>query len=109
MINAVTGLHSGPESLECEPQKERRKRMTVTEVTQSEFIEAVLTDISLSDAIVDGLEERIVRLEELVASRGIRRLRVRRRLSRSLRESVRPFAGRSFTEARYEAVSTEAL
>lgn len=83
--------------------------MTVTQVTQSEFIEAVLTDIGLSDAIMDGLEERIARLEELAASRGIQRLRVRRQFSRSLRESVRPFAGRSFTEARYEAVSTEGL
>ena len=71
------------------------------------FVRAVLDDARYTDSLMDALEARVVALEEVAAARGIRRLSTAWRLGRSLRASVRPFPGRSFTDRRYEAASTE--
>lgn len=67
----------------------------------------VFEDIALTDSLVDALEDRVMALEEIVAARGIGRLRAARRLGRSLRASIRHLPGRSFAERRSEAASTE--
>lgn len=72
-----------------------------------DFIRAVLDDVGLTDSLMDALEARVIALEEVAAAQGIRRLSLAWRLGRSLRASVRNFAGRSFAERRYEAASTE--
>jgi hypothetical protein len=71
------------------------------------FVRAVLDDAKLTDALMDALETRIIALEEVAATRCIRRLSTAWRLARSLRASVRYFPGRSFRERRIEAASTE--
>jgi hypothetical protein len=71
------------------------------------FVRAVLDDSRYTDLLMDALEARVIALEEVAAARGIRRLSTAWRLGRSLRASIRHFTGRSFTERRYEAASTE--
>ena len=71
------------------------------------FVRAVLDDAKLTDALMDALEARVIALEEVAAARGIRRLSAAWRLGRKLRASVRYLPGRSFTERRFEAASTE--
>jgi hypothetical protein len=71
------------------------------------FVRAVIDDARYNDLLMDAFEARVVALEEVAAARAIRRLRAARRLGRSLRASVRHFAGRSFTDRRYEAAATE--
>jgi hypothetical protein len=70
------------------------------DVLSRQFMRAILDDTRYTDEYLDALEARIVALEELVATRGLNRLRATRRLAQ-----VRPFAGRSFTQARFEAFS----
>jgi hypothetical protein len=71
------------------------------------FVRAVLDDAKLTDALMEALEARVIALEEVAAARGVRRLSASRRLGRKLRASVRHFPGRSFTERRFDAASTE--
>lgn len=71
------------------------------------FVRAVLDDARYTDLLMDALETRVVVLEEVAAARGIRRLTAAWRLGRSLRSSIRHFTGRSFSERRCEAASTE--
>ena len=71
------------------------------------FVRAVLDDAKLTDALMEALEVRVIALEEVAAARGIRRLSAAWRLGRKLRASVRYFPGRSFTERRFDAASTE--
>ncbi len=71
------------------------------------FVRAVLDDAKLTDALMEALEARVIALEEVAAARGIRRLSASWRLGRKLRASVRHFPGRSFTERRFDAASTE--
>jgi hypothetical protein len=71
------------------------------------FVRAVLDDAKLTDALMEALEARVIALEEVAAARGIRRLSAAWRLGRTLRASVRYFPGRSFTERRFDAASTE--
>jgi len=71
------------------------------------FVRAVLDDAKMTDALMDALEARIIALEEVAAARGIRRLSAAWRLGRKLRASVRYLPGRSFTERRVDAASTE--
>lgn len=71
------------------------------------FVRAVLDDARYTDLLMDALEARVVALEEVAAARGIRHLKAAWRLGRSLRASVRHFTGRSFSERRCEAASTE--
>jgi hypothetical protein len=71
------------------------------------FVRAVLDDAKLTDALMEALEARVIALEEVAAARGIRRLTASWRLGRKLRASVRHFPGRSFTERRFDAASTE--
>jgi hypothetical protein len=71
------------------------------------FVRAVLDDAKLTDALMEALEARVIALEEVAAARGIRRLSASWRLGRKLRASVRYFPGRSFTERRFDAASTE--
>ena len=71
------------------------------------FVRAVLDDAKLTDALMEALEARVIALEEVAAARGIRRLSAAWRLGRKLRASVRYFPGRSFTERRIDAASTE--
>ena len=73
------------------------------------FVRAVLDDARYTDSLLDLLEARLVALEEVAAARGVRRQALATRLGRVLRDSVRPFAGRSFAERRREAVTTEWL
>jgi hypothetical protein len=73
----------------------------------SGFVRAVLDDAKLTDALMEALEARVIALEEVAAARGIRRLSASWRLGRKLRASVRYFPGRSFTERRFDAASTE--
>jgi hypothetical protein len=73
------------------------------------FVRAVLDDARYTDSILDLLEARLVALEEVAAARGVRRLALAARLGRALRDSVRPFAGRSFAERRREAVTVDWL
>jgi hypothetical protein len=75
----------------------------------SGFVQAVLDDARYTDSILDLLEARLVALEEVAAARGVRRLALAARLGRALRDSVRPFAGRSFSERRREAVTVDWL
>lgn len=72
-----------------------------------DFVRAVLDDVGLTDSLMDALEARVIALEEVAAARGVRRLSLTWRLGRSLRASVRNFAGCSFAERRYEAASAE--
>ena len=71
------------------------------------FVRAVLDDAKYTDALMEALEARVIALEEVAAARGIRRLSAAWRLGRTLRASVRYFPGRSFTERRFDAASTE--
>jgi hypothetical protein len=71
------------------------------------FVRAVLDDAKLTDALMEALEERVIALEEVAAARGVRRLTAAWRLRRKLLASVRYFPGRSFTERRFDAASTE--
>jgi hypothetical protein len=71
------------------------------------FVRAVLDDSRYTDLLMDALEARVIALEEVAAARGIRRLSTAWRLGRSLRASIRHFTGRSFSERRCEAASTE--
>jgi hypothetical protein len=71
------------------------------------FVRAVLDDAKLTDALMEALEARVIALEEVAAARGIRRLSAAWRLGRKLRASIRYFPGRSFTERRFDAASTE--
>ena len=71
------------------------------------FVRAVLDDAKLTDALMEALEARVIALEEVAAARGIRRLSAAWRLGRKLRASVQHFPGRSFTERRFDAASTE--
>ena len=73
------------------------------------FVRAVLDDARYTDSILDLLEARLVALEEVAAARGVRRLALASRLGRVLRDSVVPFAGRSFAERRREAVTVDWL
>jgi hypothetical protein len=71
------------------------------------FVRAVLDDAKLTDALMEALEARVIALEEVAAARGIRHLSASWRLGRKLRASVQHFPGRSFTERRFDAASTE--
>ena len=72
-----------------------------------EFVRATLEEARMNDALIDALEARVVALEEVIAARGMRRLRAAWRLGRALRASVRHIPGRSFAERRFEAAATE--
>lgn len=65
------------------------------------------TDQLVTDSLMDMLENRIVRLEEVAAARWPRRLLLARRLRRELRASVRYVPGDTFTDRRGEAVGSE--
>lgn len=65
------------------------------------------TDQLATDSLLDMLEDRIARLEEVAAARWPRRLLLARRLRRELRASVRYVPGDTFTDRRAEAVGTE--
>lgn len=73
------------------------------------FVRAVLDDASYTDSLMDALEARLVALEEVAAGRGVRRLILLWRLGRTLRASIRPYAGHSFAQRRCEAVTIEWL
>jgi hypothetical protein len=71
------------------------------------FVRAGLNDAKYTDALMEALEARVIALEEVAAARGIRRLTAAWRLGRKLRASVRYLPGRSFTQRRFDAASTE--
>jgi hypothetical protein len=71
------------------------------------FVRAVLDDSKYTDELMEALEKRVIALEEVAAARGFRRLSAAWRLGRTLRASVRYIPGRSFTERRFDAASTE--
>ncbi len=73
------------------------------------FVRAVIDDASYTDSLLDLLEARLVALEQIAAARGVRRVALASRLGRALRDSVRPFAGRSFAERRREAATVDWL
>jgi hypothetical protein len=73
------------------------------------FVRAILTDARYTDSLLDALGTRLIALEEVAAARGPRRLLLAWRLAKALRASVRPFAGCSFAERRWEAVAVEWL
>jgi hypothetical protein len=56
---------------------------------------------------MDVLEDRVAAIEEVLAAKGLGRLRAAWRLARMLRRSVGPFAGGSFADRRREAVSAD--
>src|SRR5258708_3063938 len=71
------------------------------------FVRAVLDDAKYTDALMEALEARVIALEEVAAARGIRRISAAWRLARNLPPSSRYFPGRTFTERRFDAASTE--
>lgn len=73
------------------------------------FVRAVLDYARYTDSLMDALETRLAALEEVAAARWPRRLVLALQLRRSLRASVRSFAGSSFAQRRREAVSAEWL
>ncbi len=83
------------------------REVTAGDALPPGFVRAVLDETKFTDLAIDALEARVVALEQVAAARGIRHISAARRLGRSLRASVRNFAGHSFAERRYEAASTE--
>jgi hypothetical protein len=55
---------------------------TPGDLLSRQFVRAMLDDARFTDEYLDALEARIVALEELVATRGLNRLRATRRLPR---------------------------
>jgi hypothetical protein len=62
-----------------------------------------------TDSLMEHLEHRVIALEEIVAARWPRRVRLRVRLARQLRASVEHFDGGTWTERRIEATGTDWL
>jgi len=64
---------------------------------------------TVTDSLIDMLEDRLCALEEVEATRWPARIVVRARLGRTLRASIVPFPGASFRDRRLEAVTNEWL
>jgi hypothetical protein len=64
------------------------------------FVRAVLDNARYTDSLMDALEAWVMALEEVAAARWAHRLVLTLRLRKSLRASVRAFAGSSFAQRR---------
>lgn len=74
-----------------------------------EFARQAIASIEESDWAADSLDNRVIRIEEIIAARWPRSLFLRRRLARELRASVAryPYEPFDFRERRAQAVGEQ--
>lgn len=66
----------------------------------------VAAESAMTDYLAADLELRVAQLEEVLYARWPRRILVRRRLRRDLRQSVAHVQGRTWTDRRAETIGT---